>query len=119
MKIAFFAYVDAEEGPPGYYAGCCRFRPDGNYGDVHPGCVVIDVADFRKWNDAKRHANTLAGFDINEGVFADDEFLVFNELTGDAVPCFDHWHCDPALAAHMCNKYIDRKQPCPTCGDRP
>ena len=28
--------------------------------------------------------------------------------------CPDHWHCDPSLAAHVCD--VDRNKPCPTCG---
>ena len=28
--------------------------------------------------------------------------------------CTDHWHCDPATAAHGCKQ--DRTAPCPQCG---
>lgn len=31
--------------------------------------------------------------------------------------CFDHWHCNPLLAAHDC-RGIDRSKPCPSCGER-
>lgn len=46
------------------------------------------------------------------------------EADGDILPpacashgdsCPDHWHCDPALAAHMCDR-PNRAAPCPTCG---
>lgn len=31
-----------------------------------------------------------------------------------AEACPDHWHCDPADAAHKCD--VDRVAPCPSCG---
>ncbi len=31
--------------------------------------------------------------------------------------CTDHWHCDPAAAAHTCD--IDRTKACPSCGEAP
>ncbi len=38
------------------------------------------------------------------------------KMPADVTPesCPDHWHCDPQLAAHLCNK-PDRTRPCPTC----
>lgn len=113
MKIAFFAYMDPEEGPPGRYAGTSRWRADGVYVG-HPGCVVIDVADFRRVVDVKRHANYLADFGPDDGIMEGDELLVYDEETGDAYPCHNHWHCDPELAAHKCE--LDRSKPCPNCG---
>lgn len=32
--------------------------------------------------------------------------------------CIDHWHCDPKMAAHICDA-PDRTRPCPTCGEQP
>ncbi len=29
--------------------------------------------------------------------------------------CANHWHCDPALSAHLCED-VDRARPCPSCG---
>lgn len=31
--------------------------------------------------------------------------------------CEDHWHCDPGLSAHVCDR--DRRVPCPSCGEAP
>jgi len=38
--------------------------------------------------------------------------------TEDCIDCVDHWHCDPRMAAHLCDR-PRRSLPCPTCGAAP
>ena len=79
MKIAFFANpVD------GRYAGFCRWNAAGRYvgmqseddGGRLVDDIVIDVAECRTFNDAKRHGNMLAGFDPEDGVSHDGDFVM-------------------------------------------
>ena len=39
-------------------------------------------------------------------------------LIAESNECVDHWHCDPVLAAHICD-HPDRRNACPTCHEKP
>jgi hypothetical protein len=77
MKIAFFAYVDPEEGAVGRFAGFGQHNEEGVY-PSHPGCVVIDVMECETWNEARRHGNFLGDFEPDDGTH-DPDFALDKE----------------------------------------
>lgn len=80
MRMTFWA-----DPAVGHTTSFTHHQPTDESGTT-PGyeeAVVLDVAEFDTWNEAKRHSNELAGFDPDTGlldhdfplVLADDELL--------------------------------------------
>jgi hypothetical protein len=100
---------------------------------LEPGQTVrltCETFDGERWETAGRvEKANWDGYLILDG--PDGQILWSAILKVDVLEseCQDHWHCDPALAAHNCENgtkhgrfganTVDRTKPCPTCSAQP
>lgn len=78
MKVTFWAYApsyEVEHESSGMFAGFCGNKDANGVCICHSDCVAIDVVEMTTWNEARRHANYLAGFGPKDSVIDPDEPL--------------------------------------------